>query len=365
MEQLNMEWLMENIGWVFSGIGVFVIALVLRFFIKKKNGDRIGLKQETTGSLVSNQAAGNINNTTSLTSRDHILWTQKSGNHSTTVQGGPVVIHQGISYENARSIALEVYDANIVKMSEEAAQRATRRAEHLTERFLSNVRERYPGAIGSMQDPGMQMALFSAQKEYARSGDADLESLLIDILVERAKHNEQSLDKIVLDESLTVVPKLTIEHLDALTVNFLLIRSDLDFEDIEQFCNFIEDQLIIFSRHLTKKNSCYEHLEYAKCGSIMRVGRWAPIDGIIRARWPRLFIDANNSEHCGFVLEKIKTRIPELHKLFDVWENSQLSQFDLTTVGVSVAKANYRRITGIKLDSRPPAIEPYVDGGVV
>lgn len=355
-----MEWLMEHIGWVFSGIGVFVIGIVLRFFIKKKNDDRIGPKQETTGSLVSNQAAGNIDNTTSLTSRDHI-WTQKSGNHSTTVQGDSVVIHQGISYEAARSIALEVYGANIVKMSEEAAQLATRRAEHLTEKFLSNVIERYPEAIVSMQDPGMQMAIFLAQKEYARSGDADLESLLIDILVERANHNEQSVDKIVLDESLTVVPKLTIEHLDALTVNFLLIRSAMDFEDIEQFCNFIEDQLIIFSRHLTKKNSCYEHLEYAKCGSIMRVARWPPIGEIIRARWPRLFNDANDPENCGVVLEKIKTRCPELHKLFDVWENSQLSKFDLTTVGVSVAKANYRRVTGIKLDSRPPTIHPFVD----
>lgn len=288
---------------------------------------------------------------------------QKAGDSSINIQAQNINIDQNLSYDDVKSISMDVFETNFYRLSHIAANTARERAEKLTCDLLDALKERNPEGLQYANNPDLQYAIFNAQKEYARSGDADLESLLIDILIERANHNEKSDDRIVLNESLTVAPKLNIKHLDALTVNFLLIRSALDFEDIEQFCNFIEDRLIIFSRHLTKKNSCYEHLEYANCGSIMRVARWAPIGEIIQARWPRLFNDANDRENCGVIIEKIKTRFPELYELFDVWENSHLSKFDLTTVGVSIAKANYRRIVGIKLDSRPPAIHPFVDGG--
>jgi hypothetical protein len=41
---------------------------------------------------------------------------------------------------------------------------------------------------------------------------------------------------------------------------------------------------------------------------------------------------------------------PGLQKLFDAWENSQLSKMTLTTVGIAVAHANFRRRTGQQLD---------------
>jgi len=41
---------------------------------------------------------------------------------------------------------------------------------------------------------------------------------------------------------------------------------------------------------------------------------------------------------------------PELNHLFETWQTSFLSHFTLTTVGIAVAQANFRRKTGIKLD---------------
>jgi len=40
---------------------------------------------------------------------------------------------------------------------------------------------------------------------------------------------------------------------------------------------------------------------------------------------------------------------PEIEPLFELWKDSQLSKYQLTTVGIAIAQANFRRKTGIKL----------------
>jgi hypothetical protein len=49
---------------------------------------------------------------------------QEAGDGSTNLQGQSIVIHQGISYADAREIALDVYKANFIQLSQEAADLA-------------------------------------------------------------------------------------------------------------------------------------------------------------------------------------------------------------------------------------------------
>jgi len=47
-----MEYLMENIKWIFSGIGVFIIGLVINIIIKKfknNNSQKQNVKDNSTG----------------------------------------------------------------------------------------------------------------------------------------------------------------------------------------------------------------------------------------------------------------------------------------------------------------------------
>jgi hypothetical protein len=65
----------------------------------------------------------------------------------------------------------------------------------------------------------MQYAVFTAQREFARSGDDQLGDILVDILVDRTKEPDRSLLQIVLNESLNVAPKLTADQLAAFCLN--------------------------------------------------------------------------------------------------------------------------------------------------
>ena len=345
---------------------------------------------------------------------ESVVWQEVTSSVGTVGLARTVNIHSGITYSDARDIALDVYKANYLQLSESAARVARQRAEELTDEFLSELKKRNTEAIASVESPGMQHALFTAQKEYARTGDKDLESLLVDILVDRAGTTERSIKQIVLDEAIAVAPKLTAEQMDALTVSFLLTRTqNHTVRNLEKFLDYLDSHIAPFIETLASDTSCYEHLEYTGCGALTLIGGLKPIGelqaqtyhglfvkGFDEEEWKRQFpdtpelltwavvtcqqdssklqINAMNEttlnqiceqhgvtgeyliklkqlfNHSKMNANEVKAYIigarPGLQKLFDVWENSQLSKMTLTTVGIAVAHANFRRRTRQQLD---------------
>lgn len=339
---------------------------------------------------------------------------QSGGDESTNVQGKSVtIIHQGISYADAKEIALDVYKANFIKLSEEAGEIAIRRATELTDRFLAELKERSPQSLESMRDPSMQIALYTAQKEYSKSGDKDLESLLIDILVARSVEKERTLQQIVLDESLNVVSKLTTNQLSALSVIFVLTHSrNPNLANLEMLREYLEQYIVPFIDDLTRSDSCFEHLEYAGCGSLLHLGAKNSIEWIFRESYPGLFSKGMSEEQAvellGDLKEWDKFLMPSLHvksnlqvntldkdalkklcddegvseenyskimqffnkglmseaevksclielqpkleHLFTMWTSTNLSKFNLTTVGIALAQANCRHKCDVRFD---------------
>ena len=137
---------------------------------------------------------------------------QEGGDGSSNIQAENVNVYNGITYKDAKEIALDVFNSNFIRLKSEAAQIAAERAEEITEK-----NEKSPESLEEFKNPAMQDALFQTQKEYAKSGDEELGNLLVDILVDRAKTQERNMLQLVLDESLLVAPKLTVEHFDLLT----------------------------------------------------------------------------------------------------------------------------------------------------
>lgn len=230
---------------------------------------------------------------------DGIKQVQNSGNNSTNIQAKEIKI--GITYSEARQIAQDVFEANFYRLSEQAMKEAKARASEFAEQFLSELQKRAPYALSSMLDPDMQFAFYTSQKEYARTGDKDLGQLLVDILVDRAKNNERTLMQIVLNESLSVVPKLTIEQFDALSLIFLIKYTKyLDMRNIGILSAYINRYYVPFMDNLTKEPSCYQHLEYTGCGSI----------SIGQAHIERIFLDRYSGLFCrGFKKDEFLAQI--------------------------------------------------------
>ena len=138
---------------------------------------------------------------------------QTSGDKSLNIQGEDVTLNLGVNYSEARQIALDVFEANFYKLSPIAGNIARERASELIDDFLGKLAQKNPLGIENTKDPDVQYAIFTAQREYARSGDKDLSDILVDILVDRISQKERSILQIVLNEALQVAPKLILHQL--------------------------------------------------------------------------------------------------------------------------------------------------------
>lgn len=336
---------------------------------------------------------------------------QEGGENSTNLQGQSIVINQGITYQDAKNIAIDVFKSNYLELSVKAADTARQRAEELVDDFLTEVKKRNPNSLNSMEDPGMQYAIFTAQKEYAKTGDKDLSDMLVDILVDRAAQEERNLKQIVLDESLTIVPKLTLSQLDTLTIIFIIKYSkNPQVGSIPLLKKYLEDYISPFTSLLSKEQSLYQHLEFAGCGSIS-IGSLKIEENFLKTykgifckgftkeqfetssitfdKYPALIIPclkdntkfqlaaidddileqrakAVNVEEAEINMlkplmnnyqmnaeetkEVIKQQGEFMNVLFDIWDNSPIKNMTLTSVGIAVATANLRRKTGITVD---------------
>lgn len=337
---------------------------------------------------------------------------QDAGDNSTNLQGQQVVVNQGISYSDAKEIANDVFKANFIELKQEAAVIAQERAEEVTEKVISELNERHPDSIREFEQPAMQDALFNVQKQYAISGDQDLGDLLVDILVDRASEPKRNMVQIVLDESLSIAPKLTIEQFDTLTLNFLLVSTRrIDVKNYEELIAHFKKRIIPFVENLSESHSDFTHIEYLGCGHV-RAGNYGQLEQRLRETYKAFFSSgftqeeleaeigeghnltgiiipcfhdeskmqigvrdesvlehiANQNNLDQAIVAKLKQyftkttqsqndiknmlleAIPEMEKIFDIWNKSSFNKLELTSVGIAIAHANYRRRTGETMD---------------
>lgn len=329
---------------------------------------------------------------------------QTAGDHSTAIQAGRDV-HVGlITVSEARQIALDVFRANALELAGIARDLFEARGREFIDRYLEELQQRKPEALDALRDPDMQIALFTAQREYARSGDQDLSELLVDILVDRAAQRDRDLKRIVLNESLTVAPKLTPEQFDILSLSFVIrYTKRLNVGNPAQFSSYMLEGVLPFSKNLPKHNAPYQHLQYTGCASI-DIGEIA-VGGIIFNVYPGLFssgftreefaaiappdqwigtllipcfhkpalfqVAAVGLDDIAGVCERLSVPLEHREKirdlqsnhrmsqqeieeylrlnvsgsdiLLDLWEQSPLKHLSLTTVGIAIAHANIRR----------------------
>ena len=333
--------------------------------------------------------------------------TQRAGDNSTNIQAGSIVVHQGTSVADVRQLALDVFRANFFELAGDAKNIARQRAEEVTEAFLKQLQQQHADGLKQAEDPDFQHALFTVQKEYARCGDKDLGDLLVDLLVDRTKHESRSILQIVLNESLSVAPKLTSDQVAALSMIFLFKYTiHQGIRNHEMLWALLDQHVAPFADLVSDKVSCYQHLEYSGCGTVglgtvdlpevfkrqygalfskgfdsaqlggkqLSIPATHPIfmtcindntrrqvnginEKVIRSECERLGLsDDDRDKLVGLHNETlmsaddIKKRIidwrPYMRRVFETWAGSSMCRFTLTSVGIAIGHANIKKNVG-------------------
>jgi hypothetical protein len=336
---------------------------------------------------------------------------QNSGDNSTNVQAQCVYIG-GVSYADVKEIASDTFNDNFIKLKREVAIIAQERAQEINDKFIDELMSRHPESLNQFANPALLDALFTVQKQYAISGDKDLGDLLVDILVDRVAAPKRNMLQIILDESLLIAPKLTLEQLDSLTLIFVLTKSSFsNIKNYQELLSQFRRKIVPFVKCLSDKKSDYDHAEYLRCGFLRagdcgqleeifrrvyrvyfsngfseeelkeKIGEGKKLDGLLIRCFhdkTKLQISALNEKILTEVAEKngldieiqkklkllfesstkpahevkqmLINEIPEMKKIFETWTRAPLNRFELNGVGISIAQANYRRRIGEALD---------------
>lgn len=327
---------------------------------------------------------------------------------STAIQGGrDVVIYNGISYADARQIAIDVYRGSLAELTVHARAVAQERAEQVTDEILEKLLTENAEGIGQAKEPGFQFALATVQKEYARAGDKDLADLLVDLLVDRTKHPSRDIKQIVLDESINTAPKLTAGQLATLSVIFALRSMKQDgVSSHEALGAYLDSFVQPFHAELVRSDASFQHLQFAGCGAVqvtnstvetllgsayhgLFVKGFEASDvekhGLKIGQYPNLFLgclnDASKMQVAALNVGVLKQKMasdsvsekdaqrmtnlfnlnkmsgdeikakciqirPYMEGVIDAWNSSNMKSFVPTSVGIAIAHANIKRIRG-------------------
>ncbi len=334
---------------------------------------------------------------------------QDVGNGATAIQAGGnvTVVNAGVTSTEARQIALDVAKATFYELTGAAKEIASVRVEEITDQVIKKLEKDFPAGLQKAKDPDFQYALYTVQKEYARNGDKDLGDLLVDLLVDRSKQDQRDILQIVLNESLATAPKLTDTHLAALAVIFLFkYTQNFGIGNHQMFGDYLDKHLLPFVSKLSKNHAGYQHLQFSGCGSIGLGGN--SLEGIlgtvyqgqflkgfdqseianraisvgVDARFfipclndaTKLQVNANSKENLEKLLDaqgvssedrakilglfdlgkmsepEIKEKLiairPYMAEVFEIWTNSPMQTFTLTSVGMAIGHANIKRLIG-------------------
>ena len=263
-----------------------------------------------------------------------------SGDNSTNIQGREVHVNNyGISYSDVKEIAMDVFKSNFYDLGEKVEKIVQERAEKLLDDYLEELRVKNPEYINNTQEPDIRYVIYEAQKSYARRGEDLTEKLLVETLVNRTAIQGNSIQELVLNEALEIIPKLTSKQIDILSLIFFNKYVKYESHDPITFYCYINSS-IRSDMIIDINDSLFQHLEYASCIAIS-IGS-IDYNRIIKGK----FSNFNEDKE----IQKIINGNKELAIMSNMWDNSKLCNSSLTSVGIAIAIANLKIKTGLECD---------------
>lgn len=189
---------------------------------------------------------------------------QQGGDGSTNLQAQHIVVHQGITYDDAKGIARDVFRENVLVLVGEAQRAAEARVEELIEKFLARLQESGV-SLEALGDPDVQHDLFTAQVGYARSGSVPLADTLVSLLVDRCSAEAQSIEALVLNEAIATLPKITTGQANSLTLAWMLRQAAAGINSAEEHGQLLEEHIGPLMDDLSMGTVDIQHLQYAGC----------------------------------------------------------------------------------------------------
>ncbi|EOU1649694.1 LPO_1073/Vpar_1526 family protein [Clostridium perfringens] len=267
-----------------------------------------------------------------------------NGNSTGNMTNNIQIVSAGLSYTDVKNICLDLFRENFINMKREANTTIEERIEEFTEAYIGRIKNLKSEVVEELKNPDMQYILYEGQKGYALNGNEELLERLIFLLSERTQKPQKDLIQLNLDEAITIVHKITEKQHNLLTIAFLIGKSTWeDINDLDELVLRFKEQVIPFIPCEKNIANDLKYLEYLGCGNLLIGDK---LEKILKLNYPNIFKDKASED----IKTDIINKYPEMKKLFDLWNDTGLKTYTLTTVGITLGWVNYSNKFKITVD---------------
>ena len=339
---------------------------------------------------------------------------QKSGDNSTNLRAGrDMVVSSGsVALYSIEEVAKQLMGSVFGELPEDTKKQI----ETNQKSYFQALSENLGKIIKQNEDlkkvidsPDFQYISKTASISASRSTSAELHKNLSSLMTQRINNNDEDLKRIVYDEAISTIGKLTSDQLKIITLCYLgRYTTYSGIASWDTFKNYLNKHIKPFIE-FKNTNAEFQHIEYAGCGSI-GIGSWNLVD-IYRQQYSFLFSnliekakieDLNlpeeiknellrfdttedkyfvriknkeelekylknknleevmvnqfvslyerNIKNSDEVKKKIEDEVEFGKKLLELWEKSNIPHLSLTSVGITIAASYFEQTTGEKID---------------
>jgi hypothetical protein len=272
---------------------------------------------------------------------------QKSGDDSTNLQAGrDIVVNAGnsIALYSIEEVAKQLMGSVFGELPDETKKQIETNQKSYFQALSENLGKiiKQNNELKKVIDsPDFQYISKTASISASRSSSAELHKNLSSLIIQRINNDSEDLKRIVYDETISTINKLTRDQLKILTLCFLLKRTKMNgLTNIAQFNQYLEQRIKPFI-DFKKTTAEFEHLVYTGCASISIASH--DINGLLKGNYPEIFKDDNTPE-------KLLTGNETATRLTSVWKDTQIQNMNLTSVGIVIASTFYEQVTGDRIN---------------
>lgn len=132
----------------------------------------------------------------------------------------------------------------------------------ILEEFASNSEAKSE----AFADPDFQHSLLEAQTSFARSGDANLQEVLVDLIVQRSKQTVRDRLTLTLNDAIEKAKSLTDEDFSALSLAFIFKNMQNNgINDVDGIVDYLRQFAVPIYGLVSKNNNAYHYLESHGC----------------------------------------------------------------------------------------------------
>lgn len=160
---------------------------------------------------------------------DEMVIEQKQSLRSTGTQIGQQNVYNGMTPEEASKLAIDLFMDNFPKLQQKAMNKVEERVSEFCNTVMKKLVEENVNNFSAFTEPDVQYMLYEAQNNYVRFGTEELLGNLSNLITQRIKYDSDEYLRIIIDKAISVVPYLSKNQIDALSLIFLTKNVKIGF----------------------------------------------------------------------------------------------------------------------------------------